>query len=188
MHTPSGGGAGWRLFVLLAVTLASQFLSAPVAAQTSKPGTLVRVSAREHMEQPCIGRVVSAADPLVVREEDGTMHYIPARQIELLEIRRTRSLRSREAMLGGLVGAFVGGAFGYASYRDDCEGSGEMFCFDFGPALDAAVFGSMGALFGVFLGYQLAPEGWHPLWKRGVQARIGLASDGVRLRLELHTR
>jgi hypothetical protein len=188
MATGSRSGTAWRLTVLLATTFGCQVFAAPVVAQTAKPGTIVRVTAPEHMEQPCIGRVVAATDPLVVRDDGGTIHSIPTRQIELLEIQRTRSRRGREALLGGLVGAIVGGAVGYATYEDQCDGSGDMFCFDLGPAFPAAAFGSIGGLLGMIVGYHLAPQGWRTVWQREVETHVGLTPEGVRIRLELRTR
>jgi hypothetical protein len=74
----------------IAAGLAGQLSAAPLTAQVAMVGTQVRVTAPEHMQQACIGRVVASTDPLVVQEENGTTHYIPLRQIQLLEIRQQR--------------------------------------------------------------------------------------------------
>jgi hypothetical protein len=188
MRTADGRVAGRYASVLLAIALGCVVVALPLAGQTAKPGTLLRVTAPEHREEPCAGRVVGAGDPLVVREADGTLHTIPAEQIELLEVWRTRSVRSREALLGALVGGMVGAAVGVGTYRNPCDGSGDMFCLDFGPALPAFAVGSAGALVGLLVGQYRAPEGWQPLWRREVQAHVALAPAGVGVRVEIRAR
>jgi hypothetical protein len=78
-------------------------------------------------EKPCVGKVVTSTDPLAVREGDGTMHSI---SLQLLEIRQERSLGSRGALLGALVGFVGGGIYGYATHEDSSGGTGDRFCFN----------------------------------------------------------
>jgi hypothetical protein len=147
--------------VLLIAGLAWQF-SPPLAAQTAKEGTRVRVTAPEHMEQPCIGKVVSATDPLVVREKDGTTHYIPTRQVELLEVARRRD-RSPETLLGTLLGLAAGGAIGWAMYTEECvDDSGWMVGCVLDDISGRLIYGMAGMVVGgragCYLGSRLTPE------------------------------
>jgi hypothetical protein len=177
--------------VLLIAGLAWQF-SPPLAAQTAKEGTRVRVTAPEHMEQPCIGKVVSATDPLVVREKDGTMHYIPTRQVELLEVARRRD-RSPETLLGTLLGLAAGGAIGWAMYTEECvDDSGWMVgCVldDISGRLIYSMAGMVvGGLAGGYLGSRLTPERWRTVWQRPVEVDAGLTPRGSMLRVAGPTR
>jgi hypothetical protein len=191
-------GETMRLPVLL-LTAGLMWLgaAAPLASQTAKEGTRVRVTAPEHMEQPCIGRVVSAADPLVVREKDGTMHYIPTRQVELLEVARRRNL-SPETYLSTLLGMVAGGAIGYATYRQPPPSEGcswtdpdypDSCPYEPLPAWGRAVIGGIaGAAGGGLVGVAITPERWQPVWQREVGATIALARSGLGLRVDLPTR
>jgi hypothetical protein len=189
MRITQRGGPLRLLPALLAAVLGGQLFAAPAPAQTAKPGTLVRVTAPAHMEQPCVGHVVTSTDPLVVREGDGTMHSVPHQQIQLLEIRQERSLGSREAVLGGLVGFVGGGIYGYATHEDSCEGTGDMFCFNpFERELRAFAFAGLGGLTGAVVGYAVTPERWRPVWQREVQAGIAVTPWGLTLRVALPAR
>jgi uncharacterized protein YcfJ len=180
-----------RFLTVLVVTGLAWQISTPLAAQTAKGGARVRVTAPEHTEQPCIGKVVSAADPLVVREKDGTMHSIPARKIELLEVARRRD-RSPEVLVGTLLGMAAGGVIGWAVYTDEecAEDAFPAGCVGniFGRLIYGYAGGVVGGLAGGYAGYQLTPERWRPVWQREVQTRVGITPRGLTLRLELPTR
>jgi hypothetical protein len=185
-----------RLLQVLLVAGLGLLHSAPLAAQMAKDWTRVRVTAPEHMDQPCIGKVVSAADPFVVREKDGTMHYIPFRQIQVLEVARRRD-RSPETYLGMMVGMVVGGVIGYATYQEP-SGNG---CYWTDPDYPAScpyeplpawgrsiVVGLAGAAGGGLVGYMLTPERWRPVWQRPVEVDVGLTPRGPMFRAAVPTR
>jgi uncharacterized protein YcfJ len=186
-------GGTVRLFLgVLAAGLLWLGAAAPLAAQAAKEGTWVRVTAPEHMEQPCVGKVVSAADPLVVREKDGTMHYIPTHQVELLEVARRRDL-SPEAFVGTVLGMAAGGVIGWAMYTDrECVDVENPFGCSMGDISGRLIYGMaggvVGGLAGGFVGYRLTPERWRPVWQQEVQTHVGVTSRGLTLRLELPTR
>jgi hypothetical protein len=184
--------ARYRLLLgILAAGFAWLGAAAPLATQTAKAGTLVRVTAPEHMAQPCIGRVVSTADPLVVRERDGTLHSIPAHEVELLEIARRRDF-SPEAILGTFAGMAAGGAIGWAIYTDaECrEDAFPVGCVDnlFGRMIYAFGGGVIGGLTGGYVGYRLGPERWRIAWQRPIGLDAGLTPRGAMLRVALPTR
>jgi hypothetical protein len=185
------GGTVRLLLGVLAAGLLWLGAAAPLAAQTAKEGTRVRVTAPAHMEQPCIGKVVSAADPLVVREKDGTMHYIPTRQVELLEVARRRDL-SPEAFVGTMLGMAAGGVIGWAVYTDEecVEDASPVGCVGniFGRLIYGMVGGVAGGLVGGLVGIRLTPERWQPVWQREVRATVGLTRSGPGLRVDLPTR
>jgi uncharacterized protein YcfJ len=183
---------GFRLlWGVLAAGLAWLGAAAPLEAQTAREGIRVRVTAPEHMELPCMGRVVSAADPLVVREKDGTMHYIPTRDVELLEVVRQRD-RSPETYLGTLLGTVAGGVIGYAMYTDEecAEDQWPTGCVGnlSGQLIYGMAGGVIGGLAGGFVGYQLTPERWRPVWRRDASATVGVTPQGLRLRVVMPVR
>jgi hypothetical protein len=194
--------------VLLAAGLMWLGAAAPLAAQSATEGTRVRVTAPEHMEEPCIGRVVSAADPLVVRDKNGTMHYIPAPQIELLEISRGRNHVKGFAVgsgVGGVIGMVAGGAIGYTTYEGpDPEAKCSWTDPDYPascpyeplPAWGRAIVGSIvggvaGAGAGALVGYgitAITPERWTTVLRRSVHTSAGWTRHGWEMRVDLPTR
>jgi hypothetical protein len=170
----------------LLVAALGMALPAPLAGQTAKLGDRVRVSAPEHMEQPCIGRVMATADPLVVKEEDGTLHVIPQRQIQRLEISRGR-VGSRQTVLGVAVGLVAGGAIGFLVAKQPAcaaeESSCELDRFD----REAEIFlsASLGGLAGAVTGYAFTPEQWTSVWQRQPGAEVAVMHRGLLVRLAL---
>ena len=91
-------------------------------------------------------------DSLVILKGKNLLHVaVVASEIELIRIRRKRSI-GQGAGIGALAGALVGGVIGYASYTPTDCGGATLFCFDFGPNLDATVGAVIGGMIGAGIG------------------------------------